>query len=207
MRCSIPEGESGNCKVERFAVSDADAAFSCIRAFSFIGGGRSVPAGEYTRLLVDGGIMMSDTPDELRDHIGPVRSAIGTCLVSGLGLGCVVKGMLEKKKEDGSYAVDKVVVLEINEHVIKLVEPHLRKIYGDRLDVRNVDALKYKPPMGERYDYAWHDIWPTICEDNLKTMSTLHRKYGRRCDRQGSWQRDRLLRMRRESKRQSVYWR
>lgn len=44
----IPEGQSGNVKVEKFEVSERDASFEYIRAFR---DGRGVPAGSYTRLL------------------------------------------------------------------------------------------------------------------------------------------------------------
>lgn len=203
MRSDLPEGESGHCKVEKFTVSEDDAKFGALRA-SITGRGRYVPAGTYTRLMVGNTLMMSDTPDELRDHFEPVYQARGVCLVTGLGLGCVVKGMLEKRNEDGSHAVEKVIVVEIEEDVIKLVGEPLQEKYGDRLELRHADALKYKAPRGERYDVVWHDIWPDICEDNLDTMATLHRKYGRRCDWQSSWQRPHLQWMRRQSGR---FWR
>lgn len=201
MRSSLPEGESGNCKIERYTVSEAESNFSRMRsAFSSSRLGRYVMAGTYTRLVVDGGVMMSDTHDEIRDHLDPVRFARGTCFVTGLGLGCVVQGMLDK--EDEKYSVDRVIVIEKNEHVISLVAPHFKDRYGERFEVRNEDALTYKPPRGERYDIVWHDIWADICVDNLKTMGLLHRKYGRRCDWQGSWQRDTLKSLqRREYKR------
>lgn len=208
MRSEVPDGESGNCKISRYVVSEDDAKFSAMRAsFSFTDGGRYVPAGEYTELLIDGAIMMSDTPDEIMDHVEPVRRASGTCLVTGLGLGCVVRGMLEKRREDGSFVVDKVIVIEKNEHVIRLVAPYFQDRYGDRFEVRCYDALVYVPPQDERYDVVWHDIWPNICEDNLKTMGTLHRKYGRKCNWQGSWQRENILRGRRQEKNRASYWR
>ena len=54
-------------------------------------------------------------------------------------------------------------------------------------EFHQADALEYKPPRGEQYDVVWHDIWPNICTDNLPEMHKLHRKYGRRCNWQGSW--------------------
>jgi hypothetical protein len=205
MKCDIPIGESGNCKIERFVVTEAEASFDRMRGM--FRDGRYVPAGDYTRLLVNGGIMMSDTPDELRDHIYPLRIAHGICLVAGLGLGCIVRGMLEKCKDDGSFAVDKVIVLEIDKNVIDLVGKHIKSRYGDRLEIRHVDALVYKPPKGEKYDICWFDIWPDICTDNLKDMEKLHRRYGRKCEWQGSWQKERLQDIRRREKRQRAYWR
>jgi hypothetical protein len=47
---------------------------------------------------------------------------------------------------------------------------------------------------------VWHDIWLDLCTDNLEGMGKLHRKYGRRTDWQGSWEKDRLLSHRRREK-------
>ena len=52
-----------------------------------------------------------------------------------------------------------------------------------------------------------HDIWDDICLDNLETMATLHRKYGRRCDWQGSWKRDWLKYQQRREREQDRMWR
>lgn len=204
MISSVPEGVSGNWEVKRFTVSEKDAEFSKLRAaFSFSSKGRSVPAGQYTGLYVNGHVMMSDTPDELSDHLGPYSVASGTCLVSGLGLGCVVEGMLRKRNSQGELAVDKVIVLEKSTDVLNLVEAHLVGRYGNRLEIRNVDALEYKPPKGERYDVCWHDIWLSLCEDNLKEMTKLHRRYGRKCDWQGSWGKELLQARRNRNRRDS----
>jgi len=68
--------------------------------------------------------------------------------------------------------------------VIKLVVP----FYKDkRLTIINADALEWKPPKGQRYDFVWHDIWDDICDDNLKEMEKLHRKYSKKTDWQDSW--------------------
>jgi hypothetical protein len=201
MRSSIPEGESGKWSVRKFSVSKDDADFGRMRAaFSASSLGRYVPEGEYTGLYIGDSVMMSDTPDELCDHIKAYMQARGTCLISGLGLGCITEGMLKKTSSDGNIAVEKVIVLEKSEDVIKLVGPYLLDRYGDRLEIRNVDALEYKSPRGERYDVVWHDIWLNICLDNLDDMSRLHRKYGRKADWQGSWQRERLMYLNRMQK-------
>ena len=202
MRSSVPEGVSGNWEVKKFSVSKEDAEFNMMRSiYSFSSSGRYVPAGQYTGLYVNGQVMMSDTPDELSDHYQPLSVASGICLVSGLGLGCVVEGMLEKRDSQGRLAVDKVIVLEKSKDVLNLVESHFVDRYGDRIEVRNVDALEYKPPREERYDVVWHDIWLYLCEDNLEEMTLLHRRYGRKCDWQGSWGREILKRRRQKNRR------
>lgn len=177
---SVPEGASGSWRVERFTVSEEAAKMEAIRAI-FTPGGRGVPAGDYTRLMRGGTVVMSDTPNEKRDHAWFVYQAKGRVLINGLGLGMVLGAILLKE------AVTHVTVVEASEDVIQLVAPS----YADpRVNIIHADAMKWKPPAGERYDTVWHDIWDDICADNLPEMATLHRRYGRRAAWQGSWARD-----------------
>lgn len=197
-KVDVPEGESGNYKVERFEVSDEDARFSGMRDIFSGQGHRSVPAGVYTRLIRKGlwGPLMSDTPAEIRDHYNPVRKACRDCLINGLGIGVVLQACLRKPE------VDHVTVIEISEDVIRLVADHYYDKFGkDKLEIIQEDALEWKPPKGKFYGMVWHDIWPDICSDNWEIMKKLHRKYGRRSLWQGSWCRDEVKRAVQESKR------
>jgi len=61
IRVDVPEGKSGNWAVEKFTVSKKDVDFYNLRAtFSFGGGGRIIEPGEYTKLVRNGLIIMSD---------------------------------------------------------------------------------------------------------------------------------------------------
>jgi hypothetical protein len=177
-KVEIPEGVSGDWRVERFTVDHPDF-HSMVR-------GRGVPVGEtFTRLMRGPILVMSDTPAEMRDHRGPVINASGSCLINGLGIGMVLRAVLAKPE------VTDVTVVELSEDVIKLVAPS----YQDpRVTIVHADAFEYKPPKGRRYQMVWHDIWDYICADNLPEMHRLHRKYGRRADWQGSWCRERCER-------------
>jgi hypothetical protein len=182
---TVPEGTSGDWSVARFTVSEAEAKFSALRAA--IKGEHAVPAGTYTALRyggrTSGEIVMSDTPGEMRDHLEPVYRARGHVLINGLGLGMVLAAVLRKP------AVTQVTVVELSKDVIQLVAPH----YVDpRLTIVHADAFKYTPPRGSRYEVVWHDIWPTICSDNLKEMRQLRRKYARRATWQGCWSEDQI---------------
>lgn len=179
-KVDIPEGESGDWKVERFTVSDEDAKFNNLRA-AIGASSRWIMPGEYTRLTHCGYVVMSDTPVELRDHFEVVDRAKGQVLIHGLGLGVVTEACLRKPE------VDHVIVIEISEDVIKLVGTYLKERWGNRLTILRADSLTWKPPKGFRYDVVWYDIWPDLCADNLGDMKLLHRRYGRRCDWQGSW--------------------
>lgn len=181
-KVDVPEGQVGNWKVERFEVSEKDAAFEQIRAVMH--GGRGVPAGHYTRLKRGGALVMSDTPDEIRDHLCAIGRAKGNVLINGLGLGVVVQAMLNKPE------VEHLTVIEISPEVCQLVGEHYQARFNGKLNIIEADAFDWQPPKGERYNVVWHDVWDHICSDNLPEMHRLHRKYGRRCDWQGSWCRD-----------------
>lgn len=194
-KVDVPEGQSGNWKVERFEITEDDAKLQNTMAqFSFTQRGRFIKPGIYTSLLRGGTPVMSDTPAEIRDHLGAIQHASGHCLVNGLGLGMVVQAMLERLQSfSDQLAVEKVTVIEKSEDVIKLVAGHYAKKYGDRIEIINADAFEYKPPKGIRYGAVWHDIWDVICPDNKEQMSKLHRKYGRRADWQSSWRRQDVM--------------
>jgi len=171
----VPEGKSGSWSVESFEVPENDFS-QFISSFKT---GRSVPAGKYKRLLRGGTCVMSNTPDEIRDFMGFVWRSSGNILVNGLGLGVLLKALLNRPE------TEHVTVIELNEDVIKLVGPTYEN--DPRVTIIHADAFEYKPTKGVRYDAVWHDIWDNICSDNLEGMKRLHRKYGRRSDFQMSW--------------------
>jgi spermidine synthase len=170
-KVTLPEMEKGEWKVEHFTTDRTD--------FHSLLRGRGVPVGEtFTRLRRNGTLVMSDTPAEMSDHRWAVRKAKGSCLISGLGIGMVLKNILLKPE------VTDVTVVEISQDLIDLIAPHYP---DDRVTFVCADVLTWKPPKGKRYDMVWHDIWDNICADNLPEMQKLHRRYGRKSAWQGSW--------------------
>ena len=181
-KTDLPVGRSGAWSVEHFTVSKHDAEFGMLRSVISSGSrGRYVPEGTYTGLFRNGNVIMSDTPDEIRDQRDPINMARGNCLINGLGLGIVAEAMLRKPE------VTHVTVVDLSPDVIALVGPHLKTKYGDRLTIVQADAYDWKPPKDVFYDTVWHDIWDDLCGDNLNGMAKLHHKYGKRCGWQGSW--------------------
>lgn len=188
-KVDVPVGKMGDWEISRFSVSSSEANFHNLRE-SIHGGRRTILPGVYTKLTCSGKIIMSDTPAELQDHWEPARRARddrseqyipNRILINGLGLGVVAQAVLDEP------TVAHVTVVEKSSDVIALVGLHYVRKYGDRLTIICADALKWKAPKGRRYSVVWHDIWNDICADNLPEMHRLHRKYGRRCDWQGSW--------------------
>lgn len=195
MTVTVPEAACGNWRVERFEISKEESAFGI---FSFKA--RTPPAGVYTRLMHGGELVMSDTPAEKRDHCAPVfeaRRRGGRVLLHGLGLGMVLQAVQQLEN------VSAIDVVEIDKDVIKLVGPHYSK--DKRVTIYHADALTRVPEKGRRWSVVWHDIWPNLCEDNLDEMKLLHRRYGRRCDWQGSWGRALIEYQRRRTA--DAFWR
>ena len=177
----IPDGTDGQWTVEHFDVSKDDEAFQKMRLYNPSSMGRWAPAGHYNALRCDGAVVMSTTPDELRD-LTFLERALGNVLITGLGLGCAASCALAQP------CVKHVTVIEKDASVIRLVEPTLRASgYNGRLDVVHDDAFTWKAPRGSRYDMAWHDIWPSICSDNLAEMKRLKSRFRHRTKRQGCW--------------------
>ena len=179
-KTDVPVGVSGAWEVARFEVTSDGARFENLRA-AIGGSARSIVAGEYTRLMRNRTLVMSDTPAEMDDIWEPVHRASGVCLIDGLGLGIVTEAILRKKE------VTQVIVVEIAQEVIDLVGLHLEDRWGSRLELHRGDAFTFQPPRGVRFGVVWHDIWDNICTDNRAGMSRLKRRYESRTDWQGCW--------------------
>jgi hypothetical protein len=191
----IPEGESGAYRIEHFTVSPEASRMTAIRAWR----DEYVPAGDYTRLMRGQTVVMSDTPMELRTNREIIEAAHGKVLLNGLGIGMVLRRILDKPE------VAHVTVVELSGDVIKLVGPSFAS--DPRVTIIHANALEYVPPAGERFDAVWHDIWDNICADNLDDMKLLHRRYGRRTAWQASWRRDDCEYQARQWKAQERAWR
>jgi hypothetical protein len=180
-RVTVPEQQSGMWTIKRFSVSDFQYAIELGRAIAQGYGFRAAPPGDYTGLFFDDpaaatpknphgrGVMMSDTPAEMADHLPIIKAADGHVLVTGLGLGMVADGLALKSN------VKKITVVEKDEHIIRMVYPHLQSLHGDKIVVVHADAFKWETPTV--FGAAWHDIWPKIDPDNLSDMRKLRRRY------------------------------
>lgn len=158
--------------------------------------GRTYVPGHYTRLTHNGSLIMSDTPDERWDHYRFVREARDAVLISGLGLGMCLTGVLRKPE------VTDVTVLEISQDLIDLVGPHFD---DPRLSIVCTNALDWKPPKGKTYGAVWHDIWPNMSQDNLPQMGLLNRRYARKAAWKGCWRQDVIVAARERDRRACGY--
>lgn len=157
----------------------------------------TVPRGIYTALCRQtaatihleghpGETVMEDTPPELLTHMDFMLRAHGRVLVSGLGLGCVVRGLLVNP------AVKKVTVLELSHDVLQLVGPHMKM---PRLEIIETDALEWIKSTRRRFDCAWHDIW-TDEPAGEECLAIAHTRLFEACRKkagyQGAWAYPRL---------------
>jgi len=183
-KSTVPTGCAGEWAVERYEVTEAEANLGRLRASIGNDGGRFVPAGRYTMLKRGARLVMSDTPDEIRDHYGVLSQAQqygGNVLVAGLGLGVVIDLVLVCDN------IEHVTVIEKSSDVISLVGPHMLSRHPARLTIHKADVFEWKPPRDQRYSVAWFDIWNNICSTNLVEMKKLERKYVHRAKWCGCW--------------------
>lgn len=173
----IPNGKSGNWKIETFEVFENSIQY--LRC-ALQPGCRTAKPGKYKRLLHNRNTIMSNTPAELRDHSLFVRKAKGKVLINGLGLGCCLAELLNKPKK-----ITSITVIEISKDVINLVAPFFIK--SPKIRIIHADAYIWTPPKNAYYNTIWHDIWPTICSDNLPQMTKLKQKYKNLCGWQQCW--------------------
>lgn len=146
------------------------------------------PAGTYTYLYritesalknnLPGEIVMEDTPLELKTHLNFMLRATGKILVTGLGLGCVVRGLL------ANPSVDYVTCIEKSEDVLDMVQPWMPV---DRLKIIHDDALKWTKNNKEKFDFAWHDLW-TNREKGDPHLANWHARLLMHCKGKVGWQ-------------------
>lgn len=151
----IPAGWSGLWFIKKMIV-ETDTLVDRVNSRKII-----VPAGIYTHLfrMTDstlhleppGTVVMEDTPCELQTHLSFMLQARGRVLVTGLGLGCVVRGLL------ANPAVEHITCVEKSGDVLKLVEPYMPQT--ERLTIVHADAFEWVAENKRPFDYAWHDLW------------------------------------------------
>lgn len=125
-----------------------------------------------------GEIVMEDSVLELSKHLPIWLAAKGTVLITGLGLGCVVRGLL------ASAAVEHIDVVEIDDGIVRVVGPEFA--HNARVTIHRADALEWDKD-GAKWDYAWHDLW-TDGDDHLQTLHMrLMKRFHGRVKKQGAW--------------------
>lgn len=150
---NIPEGTSGLWSVKKIRI-DRPSLAKNPRDNRLL----EIPPGIYTKLMrvteatmhLEGEVVMEDSDFELKTHLDFMLRAFGKVLITGLGLGCVIRGCLANPR------VKYVVCVERDPDVLKLVSPHMPK---GRLTIIVADAVRWANDSKSRFDCAWHDLW------------------------------------------------
>ncbi len=136
-----------------------------------------------------GEVVMEDSVRELSRHLPIWLNARGRVLISGLGLGCVVRGLL------ASLHVSHIDVIELDRDIIHIVGAEFAD--NPRVTLHHGDALKWEIPTQASWDFAWHDIW---CEGGSLPLHRLHLRlidrYLDHCETQGAWMLPRVIKRR-----------
>jgi hypothetical protein len=163
---SIPEGKSERWSVRKVTLEKDAVTMPQGKLVK-------LPAGRYTKLLCytmkcamrGGETVMEDSPQELQTHLEFAIRARGRVLITGLGLGCVIRGCLLNPR------VEHITCIERSRNVMKLVSPYLP---SDRLTIIHADAIKWVPNhTHDQFDCAWHDLW-TNTEEGEPHLQVWH---------------------------------
>ncbi len=126
---------------------------------------------------------MEDSRRELSRHLPIWLAARGRVLKTGLGLGCVVRGLLANPD------VEHIDVVEIDKGIIRVCGAEF--VGNPRVTVHHADALTWDRG-GRMWDFAWHDLH-SFDEEHLDLMhAKLLIDYREAVGQQGAWQWPRL---------------
>lgn len=178
MRDILPEGSSGNVRIEHYEVTNLGAAVHNIKHVQNDTPQMAIYPGTFVRLIVGKHLMMSDAPYEAQSNRDLIEGARGKVLIAGLGMGMVLVPVLRNPK------VTSVTVVEKSKHVIKLVEKPLlangpfTENEKMKLVVIQGDINDFKP-RASSYDFIYFDIWPTISSKNLPEIDSLKKRFSK----------------------------
>ncbi|USH45082.1 methyltransferase [Gordonia phage Camerico] len=166
MKVSTPPGEIDGASIERFEITEDEV----MRAMLYNGPRQYTAPGEYTRLMVDKKLWMSDTFAERVDHIEFIARCRDTgakkILVTGLGLGMVIFGLVKHVP-----GLEEITVIEKDSRVVDLSSQYFQNFGSDNNVKISVILADARAPgdlflLGSQFDAIWHDIWIDISEDN-----------------------------------------
>ena len=152
---SIPEGKSGKWSIAH-ETHEAGTCLDIISMRKWITTGIKPVRMQLAqkrvvhKLLHNGGVVMSDLPVEMADHMKFCAEAKGNVLIGGLGLGYIATKLLENGR------VKRIEVVEKERDVIRLVAPYTDR----RVKIIHADLFEYlKAESLVGFDTAYFDIW------------------------------------------------
>lgn len=193
--CRVPDsvntGTAGLWTLRRVAASDLPNPISQVYFRHAIGGYDRYTVLERATLATmhreHGECVMEDSARELRRHLPILLAARGQVLITGLGLGCVLRGLLAKPE------VEHIDVVEIDRDILALCGAEFRG--NPRVTLHFGDAETIAWPTWCRWDFAWHDVWAE--HEHLDLLhARLLARYAPLAQEQGAWQLDRAVKRR-----------
>ena len=172
----IPEGKSGRWRIEHKVIPAlTPITIISMRTALFEGKkpleiGYDVPK-TYHQLKYDGGIIMSDIPQEVYDQISIAKKCTGRMLVGGLGLGHIAT-LLNNKK-----TIKQICIVEKSKDVINLVWRYLNL---EKAQLICEDIFKYLKISKTSFDYIYLDTWTGDNEATLYDTVIPLRRLARR---------------------------
>lgn len=126
--------------------------------------------GTYVKLVgKENGIMMSDTPMEIRTNREFIEEAHGDVLIAGLGMGLVVLSIQDKPE------VKRVVVVEKYHELADFILSQIP--YNTKVFVYVDDIFSFELNAGTKFDTIYFDIWDEISGDNYPQTKVLHKRF------------------------------
>lgn len=134
-----------------------------------------------------GEIVMEDSRQELRKHLPIWMHGRGRILITGLGLGCVVRALLIKPD------VTHIDVVERDPGILRVLGAEFEA--EPRVTMHLGDAHTIHWPHKTMWDFAWHDIWSRGDEEHLTMshMRLINRYQHMVFNQQGAWELPRWL--------------
>jgi hypothetical protein len=130
-------------------------------------------------------VVMEDSRKELRRHLPIWTKGSGRVLVTGLGLGCVVRGLLANPR------IENVDVVEIDRGILDAIGPEFAR--ERRVNLIEGDAIEFCKKARRRWDFAWHDLHsPSLADLTLMHLGMMKSIRGR-VRAQGAWGLDRRV--------------
>jgi hypothetical protein len=188
--------KKGSVLIQPFKFKRDEDILTVLRAIRDLGSVADVSDGDYVRLIIDGELVMSDTPLERRTNAAFIDRAYGDVFIGGLGLGLLLENLTNKR------GIRTITVVEKNQDLIDLVRPLFNSEF---VEIVQGDVFTYEP--SKTFECIYFDIWPDISTDNLEQMAQLHTRYGKYLKKKApafmdSWFRHELLAMKRNERRE-----
>ncbi|MET7000654.1 hypothetical protein [Chitinophaga defluvii] len=107
------------------------------------------------------------------DSIKFIQQAYGDVFVAGLGLGQMVKALIEKNE------VETITIIEKDVELIELVGKYLESV-SLKVKCIHAEALTYVDRSF--YDFIWFDIWEEVKAENCKQIERLKSHYWKKAE-------------------------